>query len=74
MELHPILERGEIPANSKMWYVIAAGGSTAPSMRVGHSGTSLPCKNTTKVLLLGGANPSGVFPENHLLNLGRLKH
>lgn len=68
MELHPILEKGECPAKPKIWYVISAGGITPPSMRVGHSATALQ-SSQTKVLLLGGGNPNGVFPENHLLNL-----
>ncbi|XP_070541183.1 rab9 effector protein with kelch motifs-like [Ptychodera flava] len=69
MELHPILEPGDTPS-PLMWYVLSPKGEP-PSMRVGHTCTFLPGKDNLqgKVIIVGGANPSGAFNETHVLNL-----
>lgn len=69
MELHPFLEKDTTP-NTDLWYVLSAFGE-CPSMRVGHTCTYLPNEQgyNGKVLVVGGANPSGPFAETFLLDL-----
>ncbi|XP_002741551.1 uncharacterized protein LOC100373945 [Saccoglossus kowalevskii] len=69
MELHAILEPGDTPT-AGMWYVLSPKGEP-PSMRVGHTITFIPGKDDKqgKMLLVGGANPSGPFNDLHILNL-----
>ncbi|XP_033098437.1 rab9 effector protein with kelch motifs-like [Anneissia japonica] len=70
MELHPILEAYDIP-NPGIWYVLSARG-VPPSMRVGHTCVFVPGsgekRSGSKLLIIGGANPSGSFGEAHSLD------
>ena len=69
MELHPIFERDTSP-NFDLWYVLSAYGD-CPSVRVGHTCTFVPGEENSngKVLVIGGANPSGPFAETYILDL-----
>ncbi|XP_066294007.1 rab9 effector protein with kelch motifs-like [Branchiostoma lanceolatum] len=70
MELHPILELPLTdPPAPGMWYVLSAGG-VGPSLTVGHTCTYLPrAGGSGKVVLVGGANPSGPFADTFVLDL-----
>ena len=69
MELHPFMERDTSP-NGGLWYVLSAFGD-CPSVRVGHTCTYIPGPEGAngKVLVIGGANPSGPFAETYVLDL-----
>ena len=71
MEVHPILGGGDTPQPG-LWYVISSCGQY-PSMRVGHTITFVPGKDSKpdKLVIIGGANPSGLFAETHILYLGK---
>ncbi|XP_072026135.1 rab9 effector protein with kelch motifs-like [Amphiura filiformis] len=71
MEVHPILGRGDSP-NPGLWYVISSYGQY-PSMRVGHTITFVPGRDgkPDKLVIIGGANPSGPFAETHILSLDK---
>lgn len=53
-------------------YSLIPKGS-APGVSVGHTCTFIPCGEggKGKILIVGGANPSGSFPHSHILNLGK---
>ncbi|XP_071946960.1 uncharacterized protein [Antedon mediterranea] len=68
MELHPILEADDVP-NYDMWYVLSPRGEP-PSMRVGHTCIFVPenKESSSKLLIVGGANPNGSFSETYFLD------
>ncbi|XP_019643444.1 PREDICTED: rab9 effector protein with kelch motifs-like [Branchiostoma belcheri] len=70
MELHPILELPLTdPPAPRMWYVLSPGGG-GPSLTVGHTCMYLPrAGGSGRVVLVGGANPSGPFADTFVLDL-----
>eukprot|EP00058_Branchiostoma_floridae_P014644 XP_002600132.1 hypothetical protein BRAFLDRAFT_276373 [Branchiostoma floridae] len=72
MELHPILELPLTdPPAPGMWYVLSPGGG-GPSLTVGHTCTYLPrVGGSGRVVLVGGANPSGPFADTFVLDLDK---
>ena len=71
MEVHPILGCGDVPQPG-LWYVISSMGQY-PTRRVGHTITYVAGGDgkPDKLVIIGGANPSGPFAETHILYLGR---
>ncbi|XP_078606510.1 uncharacterized protein LOC144879132 [Branchiostoma floridae x Branchiostoma japonicum] len=72
MELHPILELPLTdPPAPGMWYVLSPGGG-GPSLTVGHTCTYLHrVGGSGRVVLVGGANPSGPFADTYVLDLDK---
>lgn len=54
-------------------YALIPRGS-APGVSVGHNCTFIPSVDEGKgrVIIVGGANPSGSFSDSHIINLGKL--
>ncbi|TNM91771.1 hypothetical protein fugu_018782 [Takifugu bimaculatus] len=52
------------------WYSLIPRGS-APGVSVGHTCTFIPSVNEGKgrIIIVGGANPSGSFSDSHIINL-----
>lgn len=48
---------------------------SAPGVSVGHTCTFIPAEDEGKgrILIVGGANPSGSFSHSHTINLGKEK-
>ncbi|XP_053552181.1 rab9 effector protein with kelch motifs [Bombina bombina] len=70
MEFAPVLEIEDEP-KEQIWYALGPHGE-APTSRVGHTCMYLPSfgdSENDKVVILGGANPSGCFPEAHIIDL-----
>lgn len=69
MELLPVLDRLDKPKEG-IWYSLMPRGC-APSMRVGHTATYYASDSETKgkILIVGGANPSGSFSDTYMINL-----
>nr|XP_033816507.1 rab9 effector protein with kelch motifs [Geotrypetes seraphini]XP_033816508.1 rab9 effector protein with kelch motifs [Geotrypetes seraphini]XP_033816509.1 rab9 effector protein with kelch motifs [Geotrypetes seraphini] len=70
MELLQVLEPEENPQKSK-WYALVPCGQN-PSSRVGHTCSYLaPAKDDGKgkIVIIGGANPSGSFADAHIIDL-----
>ncbi|TRY57181.1 hypothetical protein DNTS_003268 [Danionella cerebrum] len=69
MELLPVLEPEEKPQPG-IWYVLQPSGEP-PGVTVGHTCTFLPPSEAGKgkIVIVGGANPSGSFSESHVINL-----
>lgn len=53
-------------------YSLIPRGS-APGVSVGHTCTFIPSVNEGKgrIIIVGGANPSGSFSDSHIINLGK---
>ncbi|XP_029024330.1 rab9 effector protein with kelch motifs [Betta splendens] len=73
MEILPVLEPLDKP-NKGIWYSLIPRGS-APGVSVGHTCTFIPCgeEGEGRILIVGGANPSGSFPHSHIINLNKLE-
>ncbi|XP_078082623.1 rab9 effector protein with kelch motifs isoform X1 [Mustelus asterias] len=70
MELLTVLEPGESPQKAT-WYAFVPRGEY-PDVRVGHTLTYIPeASEKGKVIIVGGANPSGSFSDAHILNLDK---
>ena len=72
MELNPVLGPGDCPRPG-LWYVISSMGPH-PSVRVGHTCSYLPGKmadDKGRLVVTGGADPSGAYAETYLLDLGK---
>uniref|UniRef100_H3DN27 Rab9 effector protein with kelch motifs n=1 Tax=Tetraodon nigroviridis TaxID=99883 RepID=H3DN27_TETNG len=69
MELLPVLDPLDKP-NEGLWYSFIPRGS-APGLSVGHSCTFIPSVDEGKgrIIIVGGANPSGSFTHSHIINL-----
>lgn len=65
----PVLEPIDKPKEGQ-WYSVIPRGS-APGVSVGHTCTFIPPKEDGKgrILIVGGANPSGSFSHSHIINL-----
>ena len=73
MELNPVLGPGDCPQPA-MWYVISSMGQH-PSMRVGHTSSYVPgmtAGDKGRLVVVGGADPNGAYPESYLLDLGKI--
>uniref|UniRef100_A0A8C8RR48 Rab9 effector protein with kelch motifs n=1 Tax=Pelusios castaneus TaxID=367368 RepID=A0A8C8RR48_9SAUR len=69
-KLLPVLEPGAIPQKAT-WYTLVPLGES-PSARVGHNCLYLPQAPTAgkgKVVIIGGADPSGSFSDAHIIDL-----
>uniref|UniRef100_A0A3Q3VJK5 Rab9 effector protein with kelch motifs n=1 Tax=Mola mola TaxID=94237 RepID=A0A3Q3VJK5_MOLML len=71
MELLPVLDLLEKPKEG-IWYSLIPRGST-PDVSVGHTCTFIPSVDEGKgrILIVGGANPSGSFSHSHTINLDK---
>ncbi|CAJ1070627.1 rab9 effector protein with kelch motifs isoform X2 [Xyrichtys novacula] len=69
MEFLPVLDPLDKPKGG-IWYSLIPGGS-APGVSVGHTCTFMPSADNGKgrVLIVGGANPSGSFSCSHVIDL-----
>nr|XP_019937417.1 PREDICTED: rab9 effector protein with kelch motifs [Paralichthys olivaceus]XP_019937418.1 PREDICTED: rab9 effector protein with kelch motifs [Paralichthys olivaceus]XP_019937419.1 PREDICTED: rab9 effector protein with kelch motifs [Paralichthys olivaceus]XP_019937421.1 PREDICTED: rab9 effector protein with kelch motifs [Paralichthys olivaceus]XP_019937422.1 PREDICTED: rab9 effector protein with kelch motifs [Paralichthys olivaceus] len=69
MEFLPVLEPLDKPKQD-MWYSLMPRGS-APGVGVGHTCTFTSSGDGDKgrILIVGGANPSGSFSHSHFINL-----
>ncbi|XP_034048937.1 rab9 effector protein with kelch motifs [Thalassophryne amazonica] len=69
MELLPILDPLDKPREG-IWYCLAPSGSV-PGVSVGHTCIFIPSESGGKgrILIVGGANPSGTFSHSHIINL-----
>lgn len=69
MELLPVLDPLDSPKEG-IWYSLMPRGS-APGVSVGHTCTYLVSDNEEKgkILIVGGANPSGSFSYTYMINL-----
>ncbi|XP_026209787.1 rab9 effector protein with kelch motifs isoform X2 [Anabas testudineus] len=69
MEFLPVLDPLDKPKEG-IWYSFIPRGS-APGASVGHTCTFIPCGEGGKgrILIVGGANPSGSFPHSYIINL-----
>ncbi|XP_075899721.1 rab9 effector protein with kelch motifs [Nelusetta ayraudi] len=69
MELLPVLDPGDKPKEG-VWYSLIPRGS-APGVSVGHTCSFIPSEDEGKgrILIVGGANPSGSFSHSHTINL-----
>lgn len=56
-------------------YSLIPRGS-APGVSVGHTCSFIPSEDEGKgrILIVGGANPSGSFSHSHTINLGKAKN
>nr|XP_020456467.1 rab9 effector protein with kelch motifs isoform X1 [Monopterus albus] len=70
MEFLPVLEPLDKPKEGLCRYSLIPRGS-APGVSVGHTCTFTPSGEGEKgrVLIVGGANPSGSFSHSHIINL-----
>ncbi|KAM6296954.1 rab9 effector protein with kelch motifs [Aegotheles albertisi] len=64
----PLLEPGRRPQPGQ-WYRLSPSGDR-PRGRVGHGCLFLPGGAAGRVLILGGADPSGAFADAHFVELG----
>ncbi|XP_060768135.1 rab9 effector protein with kelch motifs [Neoarius graeffei] len=71
MELLPILGPEDKP-KEKQWYVLVPRGE-APGLSVGHTCMFVPSASEGKgrIVIVGGANPSGSFSHSSIINLDR---
>ncbi|XP_022053645.1 rab9 effector protein with kelch motifs [Acanthochromis polyacanthus] len=69
MEFLPVLDPLEKPKEG-LWYSLIPSGD-APGVSVGHTCTFVPSEEGGKgrILIIGGANPSGSFSHSHIINL-----
>ncbi|KAF6733316.1 Rab9 effector protein with kelch motifs [Oryzias melastigma] len=69
MEFLPVLDPLDHP-KAGIWYSLIPSGS-APGVSVGHNCVFLPSKvgGRGKILIVGGANPSGSFSDTYAINL-----
>ncbi|KAM9841463.1 rab9 effector protein with kelch motifs [Aulostomus maculatus] len=69
MEFLPILDVQDNPKKG-IWYSLALRGE-APGVSVGHTCTFIqsPDGGKGRILIAGGANPSGSFSHSHIINL-----
>ncbi|XP_028319470.1 rab9 effector protein with kelch motifs [Gouania willdenowi] len=69
MEILPVLDPLDKP-NEGIWYSLMPNGS-APGVSVGHSCVFVPSvdEGKGKILIVGGANPSGSFSDSQIINL-----
>ncbi|XP_023275290.1 rab9 effector protein with kelch motifs [Seriola lalandi dorsalis] len=69
MEILPVLDPLDKP-KERLWYSLIPRGS-APGVSVGHTCTFTPCGEGGKgrILIVGGANPSGSFSHSQIINL-----
>ncbi|KAF7657088.1 hypothetical protein LDENG_00031850 [Lucifuga dentata] len=69
MEFLPVLDPLDKPKEG-IWYSLIPRGS-APGVSVGHTCTYTPSEDGGKgrILIIGGANPSGSFSHSHIINL-----
>ncbi|XP_047228913.1 rab9 effector protein with kelch motifs isoform X2 [Girardinichthys multiradiatus] len=69
MEFLPVLDPVDRPKEG-IWYSLIPNGS-APGVSVGHTCMFVPSEDERKgrILIVGGANPSGSFSESYVLNL-----
>ncbi|KAK7896021.1 hypothetical protein WMY93_021346 [Mugilogobius chulae] len=71
MEFLPVLDSLDTP-KERIWYSLLPKGS-APGVSVGHTCTyhSSENKDKGKILIVGGANPSGSFSHTYIINLDK---
>ncbi|XP_018595848.1 rab9 effector protein with kelch motifs-like isoform X1 [Scleropages formosus] len=71
MELLPVLEPEDKPQKG-IWYALVPRGG-APGVNVGHTCTYVPSSDGDKgkIVIVGGANPSGSFADCHVIDLDR---
>uniref|UniRef100_A0A4W6CXW6 Rab9 effector protein with kelch motifs n=1 Tax=Lates calcarifer TaxID=8187 RepID=A0A4W6CXW6_LATCA len=71
MEFLPVLDPLDKPKEG-IWYSLIPRGS-APGVSVGHTCTFTPSEEGGKgrILIVGGANPSGSFSHSHIIDLGK---
>ncbi|KAM6903099.1 rab9 effector protein with kelch motifs [Xenentodon cancila] len=69
MEFLPVLDPLDKPKEG-IWYSLIPSGS-APGVSVGHTCTFLPSEHEGRgrIFVVGGANPSGSFPDSYFINL-----
>ncbi|TMS08706.1 Rab9 effector protein with kelch motifs [Larimichthys crocea] len=69
MEFLPVLDPLDKPKEG-IWYSLIPRGS-APGVSVGHTCSFIPSADGGKgrILIIGGANPSGSFIQSHTINL-----
>ncbi|XP_040012736.1 rab9 effector protein with kelch motifs isoform X2 [Xiphias gladius] len=68
MEFLPVLDPLDTPKEG-IWYSLVPRGS-APGVTVGHTCTFTPSVGGKgRILIVGGANPSGSFSDSHIINL-----
>ncbi|XP_015247917.1 PREDICTED: rab9 effector protein with kelch motifs [Cyprinodon variegatus] len=69
MEFLPVLDPLEKPKDG-VWYSLMPGGST-PGVSVGHTCMFVPSEDggRGRIVIVGGANPSGSFSESYVINL-----
>lgn len=69
MEFLPVLDPHDKPKEG-IWYSLIPRGSS-PGVSVGHTCTFCPSEDRGKgrILIVGGANPSGSFSHSHIINL-----
>lgn len=69
MEFLPVLDPQHKPEEG-IWYSLRPRGS-APGVSVGHTCIFTPSEDGGKgrLLIIGGANPSGSFSDSHIINL-----
>ncbi|TKS84407.1 Rab9 effector protein with kelch motifs [Collichthys lucidus] len=69
MEFLPVLDPLDKPKEG-IWYSLIPRGS-APGVSVGHTCSFIPSGDGGKgrILIIGGANPSGSFTQSHTINL-----
>ncbi|CAG5867518.1 unnamed protein product [Menidia menidia] len=69
MEFLPVLDPTDNPKEG-IWYSLIPGGD-APGVSVGHTCMFMPSGSGGKgrILIVGGANPSGSFCHSHVINL-----
>uniref|UniRef100_A0A8C9W507 Rab9 effector protein with kelch motifs n=1 Tax=Scleropages formosus TaxID=113540 RepID=A0A8C9W507_SCLFO len=74
MELLPVLEPEDKPQKG-IWYALVPRGG-APGVNVGHTCTYVPSSDGDKgkIVIVGGANPSGSFADCHVIDLGKNRH
>ncbi|KAM9820663.1 rab9 effector protein with kelch motifs [Neosynchiropus ocellatus] len=73
MELLPILDAFDSPKEG-LWYSLVPGGS-APGVSVGHTCSFVPSTDggNGRIIIIGGADPSGSFSHSHVIDLGNHK-
>lgn len=69
MEFLPVLDPLDKPQEG-IWYSLRTRGS-APGVSVGHTCMFTPSEDGGKgrLIIVGGANPSGTFSDSHIMNL-----
>ncbi|XP_037548130.1 rab9 effector protein with kelch motifs [Nematolebias whitei] len=69
MEFLPVLHPSDKPKEG-IWYSLVPRGST-PGVCVGHTCMFIPSEDGGKgrILIVGGANPSGSFSDSYIINL-----